>query len=285
MTIFAGLVEIGLSRIWTRLRTFIPPETAGMVVVLVGVTIGLAALRQLLGDQPGGSVSGHDALVTGVTLAVMIGLNIWNPGRLRLFCILVGMMAGYVLSGFTGHITWPQVAHVLEQPLVVLPTVSHLSWSLDWSLLVPFAVTGLAAAMGATAVITTYQRLTDADWVRPDDVSSFIERAGGAWGARRDVITRVEHAAQQAVEAVAEFCEPKGPLRLSVSYDEFDIDAKLAYDGMALELPDRPPSQDEILETEHGHRRLSGFLVKRQADRAHNTIERGVTILHLHFGH
>ena len=32
----------------------------------------------------------------------------------------------------------------------------------------PFAVTGLAAAMSATAVVTTYQRLTDADWVRPD---------------------------------------------------------------------------------------------------------------------
>ena len=34
--------------------------------------------------------------------------------------------------------------------------------------LVPFAVTGLAAAMNSTAVVTTYQRLNDADWVRPD---------------------------------------------------------------------------------------------------------------------
>src|SRR5215469_18815188 len=28
MTMFAGLVEIGLSRVWSRLRAFIPPETA-----------------------------------------------------------------------------------------------------------------------------------------------------------------------------------------------------------------------------------------------------------------
>jgi xanthine permease XanP len=458
MTIFAGLVEIGLSRIWPRLRTFIPPETAGMVVLLVGVIIGLAALRQLLGDQPGGAVSGRDALVTGVTIAVMIGLNIWNKGRLRLFCILAGMVVGYGLSGFTGHITWAQVAQVLDQPLLALPTVGHLSWSFDGSMVIPFAVTGLAAAMSATAVITTYQRITDAEWVRPDmksisggifgdgiaamvaglfgtygltistanvglvaatgvasrriafgiaiilaigavqptvigvltimpppvmaaallftavfimiggvqiistrvldprrtlvigmglmaffvvsvfptafanaphwaqplvssplvlatlvallfnlifrlgirrtvelqidphayvsqDIANFIERAGGIWGARRDVITRVEFAAQQAVEAVAEFCEPTGPLKLSVSYDEFDIDAALAYDGVALELPDRPPSHDEILETEDGHRRLSGFLVRRQADRAHSATERGNTVLHLHFRH
>jgi NCS2 family nucleobase:cation symporter-2 len=57
---------------------------------------------------------------------------------------------------------------VLHRPLFSIPTVSHLSWSFDWNLLVPFAVTGLAAAMSATAVVTTYQRLTDADWVRPD---------------------------------------------------------------------------------------------------------------------
>ncbi|HVZ52431.1 MAG TPA: xanthine permease, partial [Pseudolabrys sp.] len=41
MTMFAGLIEIGLSRVWSRLRAFIPPETAGMVVFLVGVIIGL----------------------------------------------------------------------------------------------------------------------------------------------------------------------------------------------------------------------------------------------------
>ncbi len=50
MTIFAGLVEIALSRVWTRLRTFIPSETAGLVVFLIGVIIGLAALRILVGE-------------------------------------------------------------------------------------------------------------------------------------------------------------------------------------------------------------------------------------------
>ena len=34
MTMFAGIVEIVLSRVWSRLRAFIPPETAGMVVSL-----------------------------------------------------------------------------------------------------------------------------------------------------------------------------------------------------------------------------------------------------------
>jgi NCS2 family nucleobase:cation symporter-2 len=40
--------------------------------------------------------------------------------------------------------------------------------SFDASLIIPFIVTGLAAAMNTTAVVTTYQKITDADWVRPE---------------------------------------------------------------------------------------------------------------------
>jgi xanthine permease XanP len=458
MTMFAGLIEIGLSRVWSRLRAFIPPETAGMVVLLVGVIVGLAALRVMLDEAGGGMVSGRDALVAGASLAIMIGLNIWNKGRLRLFCILIGMVFGYLLSGFTGHITGADLQAVLSQPLLALPTVSHLAFAFDWSMVIPFGVTGLAAAMSSTAVITTYQRLTDAEWVRPDmrsisggvlgdgiaavvaglfgthgltistanvglvaatgvasrriafviaivltvaafqpalvgiltimpppvmasallftavfimiggvqiistrvldprrtlvigagmmsfflvsvypsaftaaphwaqplvtsplvlatlvalalnmlfrlgirrtvtmtidanapvlqEVVNFIERAAGAWGARRDVITRVEFTIQEAVEAVAEFCQVDGPITLLLSYDEFDIDATLSYRGVAMELPDRPPSQDELLESEDGIRRMSGFLVRRQADRARTGSEAGVAVLNLHFKH
>ena len=45
-------------------------------------------------------------------------------------------------------------------------------------MVIPFAVTGLAAAMSATAVVTTYQRITDAEWVRPEPNSI----AGGIFG-------------------------------------------------------------------------------------------------------
>jgi xanthine permease XanP len=47
MTIVAGLSLLVFSVFWDRLRTLIPPESAGLVVFLVGATIGVAALRLL----------------------------------------------------------------------------------------------------------------------------------------------------------------------------------------------------------------------------------------------
>jgi NCS2 family nucleobase:cation symporter-2 len=87
------------------------------------------------------------------------------------------------------------------------------------------------------------------------------------------------------VEAIVLHCRISGPVQLSVSFDEFDIDAAIAYDGVALELPDKPPTQDELLESDEGLRLMSGFLVRRQADKSASKIEKGATTLRLNFRH
>jgi NCS2 family nucleobase:cation symporter-2 len=456
MTIFAGLVEVALSRVWTRLRTFIPSETAGLVVFLIGVIIGLAALRILVGEGTSGSLTGRDGIIAGLALAVMIGLNIWNKGQLRLFCILIGMVVGYIAAVAMGLLTLADFHSVLQQPLVAMPTLAHVSWTFDPELIIPFAVSGLAAAMGTTAVITTYQRTTDADWVRPEmksirggifgdgiaasvagligtygltvstanvglvaatgvasrriafviaailavgaflpqfvsvlaimpppvmasallftavfimisgvqiistraldarrtlvigmgmmaffvvsvfpsafsgvphwlqplvnsplvlgtlvalalnlvfrlgirrkvtmpvdpaapdlqEVANFVERNAAIWGARRDVVSRVEFAVRQAVEAVAEHCRVSGPIALEVGYDEFDIDVTLTYRGDPFELTGRLPSRDEILESEEGARRLAAFLIAERSDQVTASASDGLATLALHF--
>lgn len=446
MTMFAGVVEILLSRVWSRLRPFIPPESAGLVVFLVGAIVGLAACRLLIEVSTGQAVGMGDAAVVATALAVMVGLNIWTSGRLKLFCILIGMIAGYAAAAAFGQLTWNDLSVAFDRPAFALPSASHVSWAFDWELAIPFAVAGLAAAMNTTATITTYQRLSDAEWVKPDmksisrglladgiaavcaglcgtyglvvasanvglvaatgvssrviafacaalllaiavqptlvgllaimprpvmasallftaafimiggiqiissrvldgrrtlvvgmglvtfvivsvyptafagaphwaqtvvtsplvaatlvalvfnlifrigirrevsmtfqsgshsaeDITKFIERCAGMWGARRDVINRVEFAVQQSVDAIVDGCEIDGPIAVKVSYDEFVVAASIAYSGAALEFPQQPPTREEIVETKAGHLRLAGFLIRRYADRvasAHN---------------
>jgi xanthine permease XanP len=388
----------------------------------------------------------------------MTGLNIWNKGRLRLFCILIGMVVGYIVSGFVGLLTLNDLGSLLDRPLLVVPHLSSVAWNFNWSLVVPFAITGLAAAMNSTAVLTTYQRLTDAEWVRPDmtsigsgilgdgiaaivaglfgtygltvssanvglvaatgvatrvigfavalilaivalqptligvlaimprpvmaaamiftavfimisgiqiissrvldgrrtlvvgmgilsfyaitvnpaafanapdwaqplmtsplvlatlvalllnlvfrigirrkveitvnptgpdpqEITNFIERNAGIWGARRDVINRIEFAVQQTIDSVLGLCDPDGVIRLEIGFDEFVIDVMISYKGKALEFPERQPSHEAIIEMEEGHRQLAGFLIRSYADRIRASERDDQTLVRLHFDH
>jgi xanthine/uracil permease len=51
----------------------------------------------------------------------MTALNIWNKGRLKLFCILIGMVVGYLASGAVSLLTFHALRDVLHRPLLALP--------------------------------------------------------------------------------------------------------------------------------------------------------------------
>jgi xanthine permease XanP len=166
MTIVAGLATLVLASVWDRLRTLIPPEAAGLVVFLVGATIAVAALRLL--HQDNGSMGVTEASVMLITLMVMIALNIWSKGRLRLFSVLVGLLGGYAVAIATGLLETHSLRSLAGQPILSIPSIAHMQWSFDAKLIAPFVVIALANAMVTTGILTTYQRITDADWVRPD---------------------------------------------------------------------------------------------------------------------
>jgi NCS2 family nucleobase:cation symporter-2 len=76
-----------------------------------------------------------------------------------------------------------------------------------------------------------------------------------------------------------------GPLEVEASFDEFNLDVRVSYDGPPLELPQKRPSNEEIMASEEGERKLAGFMLRRFADRVAVT-HKGVrsTIL-FHFDH
>jgi NCS2 family nucleobase:cation symporter-2 len=117
------------------------------------------------------------------------------------------------------------------------------------------------------------------------EVANFVERNAAVWGARRDVISRVEFAAQQAAEAIVEHCRPTGPIAVEVGYDEFDIDMTMTYPGEPLELTGQLPTQEEILESDDGVRRLAAFLIMQRSDKVKASASGGVATLALHFRH
>jgi xanthine permease XanP len=113
--------------------------------------------------------------VAAISLATMIGLNIWSKSYGRMFCVLIGMMVGYAASAVLGIFDLAKAIPEGGLSFVRLPRLDHVSWSFDPVLLAPFVVASLAATLRAMGDVSNAQRINDADWVRP----KFASLAGG----------------------------------------------------------------------------------------------------------
>jgi NCS2 family nucleobase:cation symporter-2 len=131
----------------------------------------------------------------------------------------------------------------------------------------------------------TGQLRLELDRLDPARVAEFMEAQGAAWGARRDVIERARFSLAQAIETIVEGCAPQGPLDIETTFDEFNVDVRVSYPGAPLELPEQRPTNEEIMQSEEGQRRLAGFMLRRQADRVAATHRAGRSTILFHFDH
>jgi xanthine permease XanP len=117
LLIASGLFEALLSRVMQRLRALFPPEVTGLVVSMVGIELIALAVPRFLGSpDPGSSRHWLPIAVALLTLAVMIGPTVWSEGRLRLYPVLLGLVAGYLSAYAVGLLTWAQLDGVLAAP-------------------------------------------------------------------------------------------------------------------------------------------------------------------------
>jgi NCS2 family nucleobase:cation symporter-2 len=212
------------------------------------------------------------ALLFAMASVIIQGIQIMSSRLLdarRSLTIALAIVAGIAVDIF------PAIAQAtpLPGPLVgsslVLATVTALGLNLLFRLGVKKKVR-----------LTLAGEVTD-----PQTIESFFAGRGRVWGARPEVIGRAIFGVQQLAETIFENCAPQGAIAIEASFDEFNLDVRVHYQGELLELPDRRPTDQEIRESADGVRRLAGFLVRRNADRARATSLRGRVTIHFHFDH
>jgi xanthine permease XanP len=168
MTLFGGVLEAAVSKSLNRLRSVLPSELAGVVIFLVGMSNGVVGLRYLLQPDAAAPLGPPHWIVAAVTLAVMVAANVWSRGVLGLSCALVGMVAGYAVAVVIGLVPAGELAEITTLAPLALPSIDHIGWSFDATLMLPFTIAALANTLKAAALLTASQRLLDADWRRPD---------------------------------------------------------------------------------------------------------------------
>jgi xanthine permease XanP len=175
MTALAGLVQLGIAPLLRKLRALLPTEIAGLVIAIVGLSLAVFGVRFMLGTTAHPEVRPIYLVIAGFTLITMTVLNIWTTGYSKLFCVLIGIVAGYVASAFAGILEFSTVIPEGRLSILQLPKIANFGWRFDVTLLAPFAVTALATTLRTMGDVSNAQRISDMDWVRP----SFTSLTGG----------------------------------------------------------------------------------------------------------
>jgi xanthine permease XanP len=242
----------------------------GAIFIVIGLTPKVVALVAVM---PRSVMVA--ALLFAVCFIIINGLQVMTSRLLdarRTIVIGLSMLAGLTIEIF------PMIA--VEAPKPFAPIIG--------SALVFSTVIALALNLLFRIGVKRHVELTigrHAIGPKNLDVDDFLRTQGKTWGARPEVIARAAFGVNQLLETVMDNCWRDGPLKLAASFDEYNLDIRLSYAGEPIEFPDSRPSEQEIIETEDGARRLAGFLLRRNADSIRAENRGGRIQVLFHFDH
>jgi xanthine permease XanP len=243
-------------------------HAVGFILLLLGLTPKLAALLAIM---PRAVMVA--ALLFAVSFIIINGLQVMTSRLLdarRTLVIGLSIVAGGAVEVFPqlAASAPPQVSALVSSPLAFATVIA--------------LVLNVLFRIGIKKTVTLSIGHGDID---PEKVEKFFKSNGATWGARPEVVTRATFGVIQLLDAVRQNCWESGPIEVSASFDEFNLDVRASYEGQPLEFPERRPSNREIVESEDGARLLAGFMLRRCADKLRSQSQDGRTSVFLHYDH
>jgi xanthine permease XanP len=169
MVIFAGGCEVAVGGLVNSLRKFFPAVVSGVVIIAVGIELGKIGLGVLLDPKVTHDARVNQMFLTALcVLLTMIALAVWAKGLPKLLCVLIGILLGYVVAALLQVFPKDFSVQLSQSPIFALPDPRFLSYGFEPSLMLPFAIAGLASGLRVVGVLTTCQQMNDAAWRRPD---------------------------------------------------------------------------------------------------------------------
>jgi NCS2 family nucleobase:cation symporter-2 len=170
MTLIAGFVEIGFAQIVRRFRPFFPAEISGLCILLIGIYVGVLAIRAAFGLDAASQATAtpRELAISAATLALMIGLNLWAKGTLRMLCAIIGVICGYLAAVALGAFDPAAMGVLTGASIFALPHWQPALPTFSLDLLVPFCAAALICTLRGMGDVATAQKINDRDWIRPD---------------------------------------------------------------------------------------------------------------------
>ncbi len=169
MTIFAGAFPGVLAYIVKKSRQFFPPEVSGLVIAMVGVSLVPIAADNFMGLSANDQFTEtEEVIVSAATLITIIALNVWARGYFKVFALAAGIAIGYGLSFYLDVVSPELQKQFIDADFIYIPDISHIGYSFDPYYTIPFIIAAISMTIKTSGDIIALQKISDAEWIRPD---------------------------------------------------------------------------------------------------------------------
>ncbi len=164
--IVAGIIEMIMAPLIQKLKRVFPGYIVGLVVAMVGISVISSAVSSFFGIAYFEDSINNNAILIGfITLMIMVLSNVWGKGFLKMYCLLIGMIAGWI----TALILVPDYMHdlliVKESSWFAFPSYSSkfLDIKFDLKLLLPVLVVGISGSIKSFGNLLAAQKISEPD--------------------------------------------------------------------------------------------------------------------------
>lgn len=161
LVVVSSLVPIALSWRLSLFQRILTPMVAGTVIMLIPVTV-MPVMGDMLSSAPDGRMSTGAVLSAAATVAVISGLTLKGPAKLRLWAPIIGVAAGSGVGGFFGLFDVERIAGAdwINLPAVQWPGFDVGFGGEFWVLLPGFLLVAVVVSLRTLSSCVAVQRIS-----------------------------------------------------------------------------------------------------------------------------
>ncbi len=206
MVLAAVPLQYALAFFLPSLRRLFSPLVAGIVVLLIGLTLIPVAGYYIAAPGSEGTVDwSRNFLMAGTVVGILVLTQILGKPLLRISGPVLAITAGFLVAGALGILVWPAAT---DGSWIVLPEPLRAGLAFQWELLLPFAIIYLVSSIEAIGDLTATATLSG---METNDASFWKRLRGGIFS---DAITSTL-AALLSVFPTATFSQNNGVIQLT----------------------------------------------------------------------
>ncbi len=205
MALAAVPLQFVLAFFLPSLRRIFPPLVAGIVVLLIGLTLIPVAGYYITSGADSGQTWSQNLFLAGAVAAILILTQAFGKPLLRVAGPLLAIGIGYLLAAPMGLLSWPEST---STAFLIMPHPLYAGLAFKWELLLPFGIIYLVSSIEAIGDLTATASLSGLKTTGDD----FWKRLRG--GIFSDAITTT-FACMISVFPTATFSQNNGVIQLT----------------------------------------------------------------------